>query len=93
MTANSAFVYVTKQKVKFAPFWLTKHHAMKKYEGMEVQLHALTSALGGDEWSASRPDRFTTGERAPCTHWRGGLVGPRALSQNLKIKIFYWCET
>jgi hypothetical protein len=30
------------------------------------------------EWSASRPDRFTPGERAPGTHWIGDLVDPRA---------------
>jgi hypothetical protein len=30
------------------------------------------------EWSASRPYRFTLGERAPSTHWIGGWVGPRA---------------
>jgi hypothetical protein len=33
----------------------------------------LTSALDGDEWSASRPARFT-----PDAHWVGGWVGPRA---------------
>jgi hypothetical protein len=33
----------------------------------------LTSALVGDEWSASRPGRFTAG-----THWIGGWVDPRA---------------
>jgi hypothetical protein len=37
----------------------------------------LTSALDG-EWSASRPDLFTPGERALGTHWTGGWVGPRA---------------
>jgi hypothetical protein len=31
----------------------------------------LTSALAGNEWSVSRPGRFTIG-----THWRGGLVDP-----------------
>jgi hypothetical protein len=40
--------------------------------------HFLTSALAGGEWSTSRPGRFTPGERAPCTHWIGGWVGPRA---------------
>jgi hypothetical protein len=30
--------------------------------------HLLT-ALGGDDWSASRPDRFTLGVRFPGTHW------------------------
>jgi hypothetical protein len=55
-----------------------KYDAMKTYRGMEVQLHAfLTSALHGGEWSASRPGRFTFGERASVTHWLGGSVGPR----------------
>jgi hypothetical protein len=31
-----------------------------------------TSALVGDEWSDSSPDRFILG-----THWIGGWVGPR----------------
>jgi len=35
---------------------LTKYHAKKKYEGVEVQLHAfLISALDGGEYSASHP--------------------------------------
>jgi hypothetical protein len=39
------------------------HHAMKEYWGVELYLHAfLTSALGGSEWSASRPSRFTPGK-------------------------------
>jgi hypothetical protein len=38
----------------------------------------LTSALAGGEWLASRPGRFTPGERAPGTHWIGGRVRPRA---------------
>jgi hypothetical protein len=51
---------------------------MKAKVGMDVQIHIfLTSALVGGEWSASRPGRFTTGERAPSTHWIGGWVGPR----------------
>jgi hypothetical protein len=37
-----------------------------------------TSWGGGGEWSASRPGRFTLGERAPGTHWIGGWMGPRA---------------
>jgi hypothetical protein len=37
----------------------------------------LTSALVGGEWPASRPGRFTPGERVPCTHWTGGWVDPR----------------
>jgi hypothetical protein len=41
--------------------------------------YSLTSALDGGEWSASRPGRFTPGERAPGTHWIGGWVGRRAV--------------
>jgi hypothetical protein len=37
----------------------------------------LTFALAGGEWSASRPCRFTPGERAPGTHWIGGWVDLR----------------
>jgi hypothetical protein len=41
---------------------LTKHHAIKVYRGVEVQLHVLlTSVLGGGELSASRPGRFIPG--------------------------------
>jgi len=45
---------------------------------MEILLHVLTTALDGGEWKASRPSRFTTGERARGTSWIGGWVGPRA---------------
>jgi len=35
------------------------YDAMKTYGGVEIQLRAfLTSVLDGDDWSASRPDRF-----------------------------------
>jgi hypothetical protein len=55
-----------------------------RYEGvlgewMYSSTHSLTSALGGGEWSASRPGRFAPRERAPGTHWIGGWVGPRAV--------------
>jgi hypothetical protein len=46
---------------------------------VEVQLHSVTLALDGGEWSASRPGRFTPKERASGTHWIGGWVGPRAV--------------
>jgi hypothetical protein len=52
---------------------------MKAYGGVDVWVHVfLTSALVRDEWSPSRPGRFTPGERAPGYHWIGGWVGPRA---------------
>jgi len=48
-------------KGKVIPVLLTENHAMKAY--------SLTSALDGNEWSDSRPGRFTPRERAPGTHW------------------------
>jgi hypothetical protein len=38
----------------------------------------FTSALDRGEWLTTRPGRFTFLERAHCTHWIGGWVGPRA---------------
>jgi hypothetical protein len=38
---------------------------MELYRGVEVQLHALTSAVDEGERSASCPTYFTHGERAP----------------------------
>jgi hypothetical protein len=38
----------------------------------------MTSALDESEWSASHPDLFTIGERAPGTHWIRGWVSHRA---------------
>jgi hypothetical protein len=52
---------------------------MKTYGGVDVQTRVFsTSALVGGEWSASRPGRFTPGEKAPGTHWIGGWVDPGA---------------
>jgi hypothetical protein len=52
---------------------------MKTYGGVDVEIHIfLTSALVGVEWSASRPCRFTLGEKAPGTHFIGGCMDPRA---------------
>jgi len=48
----------TCKKSKVVP--VPKHHAMKTYCGVKVQLHTfLTSALVGTERSISRPGRFT----------------------------------
>jgi hypothetical protein len=50
---------------------------MKAYGVIDVQMHIfLTSALVGGEWSASRPGRFTSEERAPGTHWVGRHRSP-----------------
>jgi hypothetical protein len=48
----------------------------------------LTSALVGEEWSASRPGRFTNRERAPDIHWIGGWVGPRACLNDVEKRKF-----
>jgi hypothetical protein len=50
---------------------------MKAYGGVDVWMHIFLISAGG-EWSASRPCRFTLGERAFDTHWIGAWVGPRA---------------
>jgi hypothetical protein len=56
---------------------------------MEAYFHVfLTSALDGEEWSASRPGRFTLRERDPGTHWIEGWVDPGAgLGTLVKRKI------
>jgi hypothetical protein len=52
---------------------------MRTYGGVDAQIHVfLTSALVRGEWPASRPGRFTPGERVPGTHGIGGWVDPRA---------------
>jgi hypothetical protein len=44
--------------------YLIKHYATKAYGGVDVQFHVfLASALVRGDWSASRPGRFTSGEK------------------------------
>jgi hypothetical protein len=51
---------------------------MKTCGGVDVYTHVfLTSTLVEGECLASRPDRFTSGERVPSTHYIGGWMGPR----------------
>jgi hypothetical protein len=57
---------------------------MKAYGEVDVQSHIfLTSALAGDERSASRPGRFT-----PGTHWIGDWVDPRADLDDVERRTF-----
>jgi hypothetical protein len=50
----------------------------------EWMYRSMFSWLIGGEWSASCPGQFTPVERAPGTHWLGGLVGPRACLDNVE---------
>jgi hypothetical protein len=57
--------------------------------GVDVYINIfLILALAGDEWSASRSGRFTSGERSPSTQWIGGWVGPGASVGDLEKKTF-----
>jgi hypothetical protein len=52
---------------------------MKAYWGSRGTAPSiLTSVLGGEKWSVSRPGRFNPREIAPGTHWIGDWVGSRA---------------
>jgi hypothetical protein len=48
----------------------------------------FTSALAGGEWSATRPGRFTSWERAPGTHWIGGWVDYRTSLDDMEKRKF-----
>jgi hypothetical protein len=50
---------------------------MKTWENGGIAPPFLTLVLDGDEWSASHPSYFTSGERATDTHCVGGYVGLR----------------
>jgi hypothetical protein len=60
---------------------LVKHYTMKTYGGEDV---FLTSTLGGGEWSASHPSRFTPREKVLDTHVLGGWVGPTASQDDME---------
>jgi hypothetical protein len=54
---------------------------MKAYGRVDVESHIfLTSVLVGGKWSASRPYRFTPGERAPPHSLDRRLGGPQSRS-------------
>jgi hypothetical protein len=60
----------------------------------------MKTSLGGDEWWAWHPVRFTPGQTAPNTPWRGDLLGSRTglesvekrkiLSRVLVTKTMVW---
>jgi hypothetical protein len=68
---------------------LIKDYGMKAYGGSgRIDPHFSILALGGGEWSASRPGRFTSVERAPGTHCIGGWVDPRAGLDDVEKRTF-----
>jgi hypothetical protein len=62
-----------KSKDKFVPV-----HCMKTYGRVEASIYSFfTSTLDDEEeWSATRPCRFSYRERNPTTHWMGGRMAP-----------------
>jgi hypothetical protein len=62
---------------------------MKTYGGVDIYIHVFsTSALVGGEWSASRPGRFTPGERVPGVHWIGSWVCVRTSLDDMEKRKF-----
>jgi hypothetical protein len=64
-SSDMAFAWRVKRKLSLC---LIMHFYMKAYGQVEIQLHSfLTSALGADEWLASRPHRFIPEERVSAS--------------------------
>jgi hypothetical protein len=63
---------------------------------MKPRAHTLysfwASVLDADEWSASQPGRFISGERTPRSHWvcTRAIVGPMEESSLLQSGIEPW---
>jgi hypothetical protein len=75
------------KKIKFAHAlnYLCTTICRRVWEGGCIAPSFLTSALDGDEWSASRRGRFT-----PSIHWIGGWVGTRAGWDAMTWRKFSW---
>jgi hypothetical protein len=93
-TLTKTFLRVVKGKGKVAPVLnYALHQEDVLGEWRYSSTHSLTSAIGGGEWSASCPGRFTPRERAPGNHWIGGWAVPRAgLNAVVEIKIPSRCR-
>jgi hypothetical protein len=74
-------------KVKVKLFLCLTNEALR-HEGVWRSRIFLTSALAGGEWSASRPGRFTSEDRAPGTHWIRGFGNPRAALDDVEKRKF-----
>jgi hypothetical protein len=57
---------------------------MKAYGGLDIYIYPRFLDLGTSWRSATRPDHFTTSEKAPNTYWIGGLVDSRAGLDNVE---------
>jgi hypothetical protein len=69
-----------KNKVKLS-LCLSKHHVIKTYwEWGYNSKHSMNSVLDGDEWSASRPGRFTPQGKGPRYPLDRRLVWPQSQS-------------
>jgi hypothetical protein len=51
---------------------------------------AVTSTLGGGEWSASHSSHFTSEEKSPSTHGIVGCLGPRGNLDAMEKRISYF---
>jgi hypothetical protein len=60
---------------------------MKAYGGVYIDPRFVDPSTSW-EWSASRPGRFTPGERALSTHWIGGGWDPEPVWMTRRREIF-----
>jgi hypothetical protein len=80
--STSSYVFMTwclimwKLKLSLRSSHKALHHKGVREVDVYIQIF-LNSALVETECSATRPGRFTPGERAPSTHWMGGWLGLR----------------
>lgn len=76
------------------PFCWIKHHIIKLYGRVEVQLQVfLTSASDGGEWSSSHHGCFNPRDKALRSHWTGGCGSPRAGLNSVQKRSLYTCQS
>ena len=83
----------SKKKRKVVPLQAVKVtfvsvRATRTYRRVEVQLHPFLTSVSGDEWSASRPDRFTPERKVPLCPLYRRLVRLKAETDALEKKSF-----
>jgi hypothetical protein len=72
--------------VKFS-LCLTKHYAMRTYEGVDVETHPFGISRG--ECLASRPSCFTSCHRSRGTHWIEDWVATRVGLDDMENRKLY----